>query len=169
MSISASRSGAEVGAMRPFPTTTGRVARNTRAEINRRIAARTEANIRYHARRPERIGRRLRELDAEWDIERMLEANAATIAFTGTALGLFAARRWLAVPLLVTGFLFQHATQGWCPPLSLLRRLGVRTAREIAIERFALKALRGDFAELFADDGVDREVRASKAIAAVRA
>jgi len=155
--------------MRPLPTTTGRVARHTRAEINRRIAARTEANIRYHVRRPELIGRRLRELDAEWDIERVLEANAATIAFTGTALGLLAARRWFTVPLLVTGFLFQHATQGWCPPVPLLRRLGVRTAREIAIERFTLKALRGDFSDRFADDGEDPDVRVSRAIAAVRA
>lgn len=154
--------------MRPYPTTAGRVARHTAAEINRRIAARTEASIRYHARRPELIGRRLRELDGEWDIERVLEANAATIAFTGTALGLLAARRWFTVPLLVTGFLFQHATQGWCPPLPLLRRLGVRTSREIAIERFALKALRGDFHELLADDGADFEVRAGRAIEAVR-
>jgi hypothetical protein len=39
----------------------------------------------------------------------------------------------------------QHALQGWCPPLPLLRRLGVRTQQEIERERYALKALRGDF------------------------
>jgi hypothetical protein len=155
--------------MPSLPTTTGRVARNTRAEINRRIASRTEASIRYHARRPELIGRRLRELDAEWDVERVLEANAATFAFTGTALGLLAARRWFVLPLAVTAFLFQHATQGWCPPLPLLRRLGVRTSREIATERFALKALRGDFAALLADGDEDFEIRVGRALSAVRA
>jgi hypothetical protein len=35
--------------------------------------------------------------------------------------------------------------QGRCPPLSVLRRRGVRTRREIEAERCALKALRGDF------------------------
>jgi hypothetical protein len=42
-------------------------------------------------------------------------------------------------------FLFQHAIQGWCPPVPVLRRLGFRTANEIEQERTALKALRGDF------------------------
>jgi hypothetical protein len=34
--------------------------------------------------------------------------------------------------------------QGWCPPLTVFRRLGVRTRREIDLERYAIKALRGD-------------------------
>jgi len=47
--------------------------------------------------------------------------------------------------VLVFGFFFQHATQGWCPPIPVFRRMGVRTRREINRERYALKALRGDF------------------------
>ena len=35
--------------------------------------------------------------------------------------------------------------KGWCPPLPVFRRLGVRTETEIQTERYALKALRGDF------------------------
>lgn len=89
---------------------------------------------------------RLRELDQEWDIERTLEANAATLALVGVVLGATNDRRWLWLPGLVTGFLLQHAVQGWCPPLPILRSLGVRTNREIDAERVALKALRGDFA-----------------------
>ena len=61
-------------------------------------------------------------------------------------LGVFRDRRWFLLPGAVAGFLLQHAVQGWCPPLPVLRRLGVRTADEINQERFALKALRGDFA-----------------------
>ncbi|MGZ8329614.1 MAG: hypothetical protein ACXWVA_00985 [Rhodoplanes sp.] len=56
--------------------------------------------------------------------------------------------RFLLLPAAVMGFLLQHAVQGWCPPLSILRRLGFRTAKEIERERNALKALRGDYANL---------------------
>lgn len=102
-------------------------------------------SVRWHAEHLERIPSRLRELDAEWDIERTLEANASTLAFAGIVFGVTVDRRWLALPGIVTAFLFQHAVLGWCPPLPLLRRMGVRTAREIETERTALKALRGDF------------------------
>jgi hypothetical protein len=54
----------------------------------------------------------------------------------------------LALPLVVQGFLLQHAVQGWCPPVALLRRRGVRTSMEIAEERNALKALRGDYRDI---------------------
>jgi len=33
----------------------------------------------------------------------------------------------------------QHGLQGWCPPLPLLRRLGIRTRGEIDREKYALK------------------------------
>jgi hypothetical protein len=66
--------------------------------------------------------------------------------------------------MIVASFLLQHAVQGWCPPVSIFRRLGVRTMREMDEERYALKALRGDFA------GVPRDADAkTRANAAVRA
>lgn len=123
-----------------------RVPENTSAEINRRIEERTAASVRYYSKHRQRIAVRLRELDREWDIERAIEANAATIGFLGVLLGTTRDRRWLALPALVTGFLLQHAVQGWCPPVPVLRRLGFRTAHEIDQERQALKALRGDYA-----------------------
>jgi hypothetical protein len=126
-------------------TSAARVPAHTEGHINARIARKTHDSIRYHARHPERIERRLRELDAEWDTERLLETNAATLALTGTVLGLTVDKRWFALPAAVTGFLLQHGVQGWCPPLPVLRRLGVRTPREIEAERYALKAIRGDF------------------------
>lgn len=95
-----------------------------------------------------RLTRRIEELEQETDVERVLAANAATLALTGTALSALHSRRWLALPAVVTTFLLQHAIQGWCPPLPVFRRLGVRTRREIDAERFALKALRGDFSGL---------------------
>jgi len=150
------------------PATPARVPRHTAESVNRRIAAATAARVRWHAAHPERISQRLRDLDREWDIERTLEANAATLAFAGVALGARGDRRWLALPAAVTAFLFQHAVQGWCPPLPVLRRLGFRTAREIDVERTALKALRGDFDGIGAGRGngsgrADRALRAARA------
>jgi uncharacterized protein YdaU (DUF1376 family) len=128
-----------------IPATSERVRHSTSASVNRRIEDHIRDSIAWHAGHPQRIGGRLKELDREWDTERALEANAAVIAFTGTLLAATHDKRWLAVPAIVTAFLFQHAVQGWCPPLPVLRRLGFRTAREIDAERTALKALRGDF------------------------
>jgi hypothetical protein len=148
-------------------TTAGRVPAHTSRDINRRIAAETEASVRYYARHQDRISQRLRELDEEWDIERAIEANASTLAFTGTVLGMAVDRRWLILPALVTAFLFQHAAQGWCPPVPVLRRLGFRTAREIDTERVALKALRGDFG-MIGPDPRDHDTRVAHALLGAR-
>jgi hypothetical protein len=148
-------------------TTVERVPRQTSAEVNRRIRQQTEARIRYYAINPTGIDARLRELDEEWDIERVLETNASALAFTGVALGILRHKRWLVLSALVTAFLFQHAIEGWCPPIPVLRRLGYRTAREIDIERSALKALRGDFGPIGPGAG-DHDSRASHALQAAR-
>jgi hypothetical protein len=128
-----------------LPATTERVSASTSTKWSQRVAEATEARVSWHAERPETIPRRLAELDREWDIERTLEANAASLSLLGIALGAGVDRRFFVLPGLVAGFLLQHALQGWCPPLPLLRRLGVRTQGEIERERHALKALRGDF------------------------
>lgn len=130
-----------------LPATASRVENATSEDLNRRFATGIEESLRHHAAHPEQIDHRLDELDREWDIERTLEANAATLALTGTLLGAFVDRRFLALPAVVTGFLLQHALQGWCPPVPVFRRLGIRTSAEIGRERYALKALRGDFGE----------------------
>ena len=131
-----------------LPTTVCRVPDHTDAAINEMIRQQTQRNIaRFQNAGPAAIERRLAELDAEWDIERTLEANAATASLIGLALGATVDRRWFLFPAIVAGFLLQHALQGWCPPLPVFRRMGVRTSYEIDHERYALKALRGDFAE----------------------
>jgi hypothetical protein len=106
------------------------------------------------------LTRRLEEVEQESDMERTLEANASTLALTGTVLAVVHSRRWLIVPGVVTAFLLQHALQGWCPPVALFRRLGIRTAREIAAERYAVKALRGDFAGVTDTSGADAHAEA---------
>ena len=129
-------------------TTFERVPAHTSDEVNRQIEGEIADRVRQFATQPELIPARLSELATEWDIERAIEANASSIAFIGVALGFFVHPYWLALPALVTAFLFQHAIQGWCPPIPVLRRLRFRTAHEIEKERNALKALRGDYEEV---------------------
>jgi len=125
-----------------------RVSDNTDEQINQQIRRRTRMNIDYFSRHPEQIDARLAELDQEWDVERVLETGSSALTLTGLIMGIGASRKWLLLSLAVQGFFLQHALQGWCPPLPILRRLGVRTVNEIDQERYALKTLRGDMKEL---------------------
>jgi hypothetical protein len=151
-----------------IPSTTMRVPEQTAEHVNECIRRRTEENVaRYAAAGPMAIDRRLAELDREWDIERTLEANAATVALIGVGLGTFVDRRFYLLPGVVGAFLLQHAIQGWCPPVPVFRRLGFRTASEIDEERYALKALRGDFRDVASGDGHDL-ARIGRALHAVR-
>jgi hypothetical protein len=97
----------------------------------------------------------------------VLETNASTLILSGLLLGATVSRKWFVLPLVVSGFLFQHALQGWCPPLPLLRRRGFRTQTEIDRERYALKVLRGDF-EGVAAGSPGESVSADRVFEAVR-
>jgi len=138
-------------------STAERVPSHTDDDVNERIIAQTDTNVASFAADPRLIDLRLRELDWEWDIERGLEANAAAIALIGLVLGRLVNPRWYYLSTAVATFLLQHALQGWCPPVALFRRLGVRTQREIDEERYALKFMRGDFGA--ADVHMRRPVR----------
>jgi hypothetical protein len=152
-----------------LPDTKERVSQNTADEVNQQIRRTIERNVlHYSAAGPHAIDRRLAALDKEWDIERYLETMAPTFSLIGLALGLTKNRKWLALPVVVQGFFLQHALQGWCPPVPLLRRLGVRTIEEINEERFALKALRGDFDDLSSHTACSSEDRAAEALEAAR-
>jgi hypothetical protein len=119
---------------------------NTPDIVNRRVHQRTVAHLQQAlAGGRTEIERRLEELDREWSIERALQSTAATLSLTGIGLAVALERRWLILSGVVATFLLQHAIQGWCPPLPVLRALGYRTDREIETERQALKAARGDF------------------------
>ena len=150
---------------RIFPATSRRVPANTADATNDAIARRMEESVIYYASHKEEIGDRLAELEREWDTERTLEANASGLMLVGLTLGTFVSRRFLALPVAVSSFLLQHALQGWCPPLPILRRCGVRTMTEIEQERTALKYLRGDFGDI--ETGVPPEEQARRALEAV--
>jgi hypothetical protein len=131
-----------------IPSTTDRVNMNTAPKWNQKIVQQTERNLSYYAAHPEEIDSRIKQLDREWDIERTLEVNAATLSVASVVLGKMVSRKWFFLPAIIGGFLLNHAVKGWCPPLPVFRRMGIRTQTEIERERYALKALRGDFNNL---------------------
>lgn len=144
----------------------GHSRKNTPESINRKIEQETEARVRYLSLKGNSdIDIRLKELDTEWDLERVLQLNAGSIALTGVLLAAISSKKWLFLPGVVTAFLIQHAVQGWCPPVPVFRSMGVRTKSEIERERMALKAIRGDFKDAAVEK--DDLKRADKAIKAV--
>ncbi len=148
------------------PSKLDRVRAHTARKVNQEIDAKIANNIRlYSTQSDEMTTQRIRDLETEWDIERILEVNASTVAFIGTLLGAFVNHWFLVIPVMVTGFLFLHGTQGWCPPLPLFRRMGKRTRGEIDAEKFGMKALRGDFEGLAFR--ANRDVLADRVIEAI--
>jgi hypothetical protein len=101
-------------------------------------------NIFKNCGEPE-ITDRISKLNQEWDTERVLEVNAALLVFLSSYLGIKTSRVWFLLTGAVSVFMLQHAFFGWCPPLPLIRKWGVRTADEIHSEKTALKVMRGDF------------------------
>src|SRR5581483_4904660 len=102
-----------------------RVRAHTARAWNERIDEQTRQKLLYFAGRQDGIPRRIEELDREWDVERWLETNASTLALAGLALGVTVDRKWFLVPGVVLSFLLVHAVRGWCPPLPLMRRMGI--------------------------------------------
>lgn len=123
-------------------TTSKRVETHTKPEVNERIHRQADRLTTYFRHHPQEIRDRLEELDREWDIERTLETQFGSLVALGALMSLLTRNKWW---LILTGlpgaFMIQHAIQGWCPPVPLWRRAGIRTAREIEEERCALKRL----------------------------
>ena len=127
---------------RPVAQESDRVRCYTARAINRAIDIETDRSITRHAAlSDQRIRERIGQLDQEWDIERVLEVNAGALGLAGVLLAHQVDRKWLILPGVVMFLLIQHATQGWCPPLPALRRLGVRTLSEIDREKYTLMSL----------------------------
>lgn len=153
-----------------LPPTATRVELHTHPAVNAALRRRTDAGLAaMEDADPQQFETRLAQLDREWDIERLLQLNASTLMLAGLLLGRRVDRRFLLLPAAVLSFFAQHALQGWCPPIPLFRRLGVRTVREIERERYALKAMRGDFDGLPARGAGDRGQRVQAVLRAVDA
>ena len=103
-------------------------------------------NIReYAGKSPAEISQRIKALDKEWDIERMLDLNMSAMALFGITSSLLFNKYSIILPILLLLFFIWHAVRGWCPPIPILRFSKIRTRPEIDREKYALKAMRGDF------------------------
>jgi len=121
----------------------------TDEEVLRKIDAKIEENIRFYATQgAEAISPRIQELEQEKDIERYLALTASSVGLGSVLLSFLNGRKWLVVTGVVLGFLLNHSVSGWCPPVPLLRKMGIRTRSEIDKEKYALKILRGDLDDI---------------------
>jgi hypothetical protein len=91
---------------------------------------------------------RIRQLECEWNTERLLEAVTGTLALLSVGLGFTYDIRWFVITGVVALLLLMEAFRGWNPALPVMRRLGFRTAYEIYEEKTALRILRGDLDHL---------------------
>ncbi len=107
--------------------------------VNRRIAEATCARLDAIGMNSNAIAERLRALEREWDIERVIQAHAAGVTLAGLAAARFVSRKFLVVPAVISAFLLLHTVQGFYPPAIVLRRLGFRTVQEIEEERQVLR------------------------------
>lgn len=124
-----------------------RVRANTWPDVTRQLDRRAALRTRWAATAasPEAISAHLERLDTEWDFDRVLETEASIMGLLGLALGLTGDRRLLVLPGVVSAMVLLHAVHGWYPLLPVFRRMGVRSRDEIDRERYAVKAVRGDF------------------------
>jgi VIT1/CCC1 family predicted Fe2+/Mn2+ transporter len=123
-----------------------RVRDRTPADTQRRLDMQLEKRLRRLAGEGESVLQaRLRTIDREWDTDRAIGVESAFTGLLGIALAARGRAPWRALPAVVAGVLIVQAVTGCHPLLRVLRARGVRSAREIARERAAIKALRGDF------------------------
>ncbi len=115
-----------------------RIRRRTFSQVNEQIDSKTHDKMEHAiAGGRDAIIKRLHKLDREIDVERALLGYFGVVGGVSLAFG---RRRnmWRRVLRAQTSFLLMQSFVGWCPPLIMFRRLGFRTAREIAAERAAL-------------------------------
>ena len=135
-------------------------------DAEEKIRLETEARVKYFSLKDKKeIQNRIEQLDNEWDTERLLEINTGGVALAGAILGLIFNKKFFLLSGIAAGFLIQNSLQGWSPMYPFFRRLGIRTPREIENEKYALKAVKGDFKE--ASTEKDNLTRANKALVAV--
>ncbi len=97
---------------------------------------------------PQAITERLNQIDKEWSAGRMTKATIGLFIVAGLGLTALSNPWWLILPAFGGVFLLQYlfTNRSWLG--ATFREVGYRSGAEIDEERFALKALRGDFRHL---------------------
>ncbi|HEY1186860.1 MAG TPA: hypothetical protein VGE74_04340 [Gemmata sp.] len=111
------------------------------ATLERRLACLADAG-------PQAITDRLAQLDREWSAGRATKAFIGVMIVVGFGLTALLNPWWLVLPALGGMFLLQYAfgRSSWLG--ATFREMGLRSGQDIDQERFALRALRGDFKNL---------------------
>lgn len=153
-----------------IPDEADRIRANTSEEINAKIDQITENNIRFYAtQRKETITERIDKLEEEWDVDRLVQMCVSGVGVSSILLGVIASKKWWLVTTAAIGFLGNQAVNGWCPSAAIFRKLGFRTRQEIDSEKYALKAIRGDFDDFNRLDHEKLDERIKAAIDIVKA
>lgn len=136
-------------------TSTDAVRAHAPSTVNRRIDAHVESCVRYMAEQGDRseMSRYLDKLEREWDVHRTLVVGVPAAALAGLLLSRRSSSGWRVFGGISLALLLQHGLTGFGPLSALVRMLGVRSRREIDLEKFAIKALRGDFERIPNDGG----------------
>jgi hypothetical protein len=97
---------------------------------------------------PQAISDRLDQLDREWSAGRMTKAMLGVLIVAGLALTALAGPWWLILPAVGGFFLLQYlfSRTSWLG--ATFQEMGFRSGADIDQEKFALRALRGDFKAL---------------------
>ncbi len=102
------------------------------------------SNLQYVVKNSETINKRLKELEEEWDLERVYELNTSFSALNGTLLGKILSKNCTSLPITTSAKLLHEKGQEWNAPISLFKSLGYRTKQEIEQEKNYLNTLRED-------------------------
>jgi hypothetical protein len=117
------------------------IRRRTPEPIKARIDHASARCVAELAERPHlEISEHVAQLDKEWDVNRWGELGCAGLVLLGAAGG-----RLRIASAAAGAALLWMSLGGGGPVIWLLRRLGRRTRRELDLEKYAAKALRGDF------------------------
>lgn len=128
-----------------FPPTSKRVTIKSDPTVNNDIRNNTISCLdTYKDASADIKTKKIKDLTNEWDIERIVETNSSAIILLASLFGLKRSK-WFLLTGVISFFVLQHALQGWCPSLPILRKLRVRTSEEINNEKTVVKMSRGDF------------------------
>ena len=135
--------------------------------------SRTRDNIRFYGSLGNPgLSERIKSLEREWDAEKFIGTALSAASLFGLTMGIFGSRLWRLLAWTSLPLLFLHGQGKWKPSDGMIRSLGLRPRREIDQERYALKAIRGDFRAVEVPSGEEGESLArnsSLALDAVKA
>ena len=114
---------------------------NSQTKLEARLACLADAG-------PQAISDRLDQLEREWSAGRMTKATIGVLIVAGLALTALSNPWWLLLPAVGAFFLLQYlfSRTSWLG--ATFQEMGFRSGAEIDQEKFALRALRGDFKTL---------------------